>query len=126
MLNIEKLNNYTNIYQVDCFNKEFENALSETKVNGRYHKWLRRQLNVLDSFGKDALKMEQFEKLTDINPNLYSIRHPHSKKNERVIYIYLENDKVFLIYPFLEQNDSDYHNAISVAKKRVKFILESL
>lgn len=122
-MEIEKLEGFEKIYQVDCFKKEFEQVTSETKTNGRYHKWIRKKLSILESLGTNALKLEEFEKLSDTSPNLYSIRYPHSKKNPRVIYIYVEQGMVYLLHAFKEKNDSDYKNAINIAQKRAKLFI---
>lgn len=122
LLNIEKVEEFNNIYQFDCFPKEFEKAVSEKKVTGRYHKWLRNRLEILDKFGKEALKLEQFEKLSNTHPDLYSIRYPHSKKNPRVIYIYLEGKNIYLLHAFLEKDANDYNHAIKSAEKRAELI----
>ena len=80
-------------------------------------------MSVLESLGTNALKLEEFEKLSDTSPNLYSIRYPHSKKNPRVIYIYVERGVVYLLHAFKENNDSDYKNAINTAQKRAKLFI---
>lgn len=48
---------------------------------------------------------------------MYSIRHPESKKNVRVIYTFYE-DVIVLLHAFLEKNDGDYQRAIETAERR--------
>lgn len=45
--------------------------------------------------------MPQFEKLTGFD-KLYSIRHPESRKNVRVLYT-IEDDTIILLTAFLEK-----------------------
>lgn len=52
---------------------------------------------------------------------LYSIRHPETPKNVRVIYTIVEG-VVILLGAFLEKNDGDYQKAINTAKKRLKWL----
>ena len=52
---------------------------------------------------------------------MYSIRHPESKKNVRVIYS-IEEGTIILLTAFLEKNDGDYQKAINTAKKRLKWM----
>lgn len=59
--------------------------------------------------------------ISNVKKDLYSIRHPESKKNVRVIYTIIE-DAVILLTAFLENNDGDYRRAISVAKKRLNWL----
>lgn len=123
-LEIEKVDGYKKIYQVEGFQKEFEKTVSEIKPNGRYHKWLRKQLFSLEDHGYDALKFENFEPLSDTNPKLYAIRYPRSKKNPRVIYIYVDDCDVYLLHAFKETKTSDYNQAVKTAEKRAKLFIE--
>ncbi len=78
-------------------------------------------LAVLDIEKERAIDMPQYEKLSG-EKELYSIRHPESKKNVRVIYTLVEDSVVILLVAFLEKNDGDYQNAINLAKKRLQWI----
>ncbi|MBQ7809698.1 MAG: type II toxin-antitoxin system RelE/ParE family toxin [Clostridia bacterium] len=122
-MNIERVDGYEKICQVECFEKEFKKTTSEKNNNCRYHKWLRTQLYVLEAQGKEALKLEGFEHLNNTNPNLYSIRYPRSKKNPRVIYIYVDDNMVYLLHAFRETKKSDYDMAIKTAQKRAKLFV---
>lgn len=118
---------FENIYEVDCFQKEFEQVTSEKieNKNGRYHKWLRKQLNFLDEYGMNALQFENFEVLKNTNPKLYAIRYPHSIVNPRIIFFYYDGDKVCLLHAFKEtskKSSSEYDNAIKIAENRIKLI----
>lgn len=123
-LKIEPVKDFENIYQIDSFEKEFIKTLSEKNVNGRYHKWLRTHLRYLEDLGRKALKLGNFEQLSCTNPNLYAIRYPRSKKNPRVVYIYVDDSQVYLLHVFKESRASDYANAIKVAQSRAKLLLE--
>ncbi len=112
------------IYAISSVKKEFQKAVNEIwKSNppwSRYQKKLIGDLVVLDQDKEKALDYPQYEKLTG-EDNLYSIRHPESKKNVRVLYtIWLGN--VILLTAFLEKNDADYQRAIKKAKNRIKWL----
>ncbi len=115
-----KVDGFNKIYQLEEFQEEFENTVSETKATGRYHKWLRAKLRQLDALGYQACKLRDFEPLVDTNPKLYSIRYPQSPKNTRVLYIYVEESRVYLLHAFNEKSKSDYEHAIKTATNRVK------
>ncbi len=121
-MEFEKIEGFSRIYQVDCFEKEFVKATSEKGLNGRYHKWLRRSLFILDDMGKKALNTESFEKLSVDSVDLYAIRYPHSKKNPRVIYVYAEENAIYILHAFKESSSKDYDAATKIAKNRAKFI----
>ena len=106
---------FNNVLAVDGFQKEFERTVKETKTDGRYHRWLRRKLSVLDASSYRALDDRDFECLQNTNPKLYAIRYPHSILNPRVIYAYIDNGKACLLCAFKETSknkNSDYRTAI--------------
>ena len=115
-----KVDGFNRIYQLEEFQEEFEDTVSETKTTGRYHEWLRTKLRQLDALGYQACKLRDFEPLTDTDPKLYSIRYPKSPKNTRVLYIYVEGSRVYLLHAFNEKSKSDYANAIKTATNRIK------
>jgi len=105
--------------------EEFDETLNETKAEGRYHSWLRRKLNVLDTFGFKALSDRDFEPLEGTDPKLYAIRYPKSPKNPRVVYAYVDDGVVYLLHTFKEtskKSGSDYRSAIKVATNRLESI----
>ena len=113
-MDIQKLAGFNRIYQAECFPDEVNRMFGKsTGEKNRYMKWLYTWLSVLDSDGKNALNLEQFEYLmgTD-NPHLYAIRHPHSKINERYIYMYADEESAILLTAFKEKSTSDYQSAI--------------
>jgi len=117
-MDIQKLAGLNRIYQAECFPDEVMSMFGKnTGEMRRYLKWLYTWLAVLDSEGMSALTLEQFEHLkgTD-NPNLYAIRHPHSKINERYIYLYSDNESSVLLTAFMEKSKQDYKSAIIRAK----------
>ena len=121
-MDILKTPDFNNIYQVECFDREFRalfrNDYSSLK---RYELWLRRRLKILDQEGLKAVDVFQFEKIED---NLYSIRHPQSKHNPRVIYTFLVDEacNAILLSVFLEKNSSDYEFGKKKARNRLKAI----
>lgn len=78
-------------------------------------------LAVLDI--EKAIDLAAFEKLTN-EKDLYSIHRPNSRKNVRIIYTIIDRKIIILLTVFLEKNKSDYQNAISVAKNRLKQLQE--
>ena len=119
------INKLEDIYSLDCFEKEFRKAIGEIwKQNPpflRYQKKLLIDLSVLDDQKENAVKLPEFERLTD-EIGLFSIRHPHSNINMRVIYT-IEEGFVILITVFIEKNRSDYNKAIKISRKRRKWII---
>ena len=110
---------------VEGFQDEFDETLNETKTDGRYHKWLRRKLSVLDAPRNGVLVDRDFEPLENTHPKMYAIRYPKSPKNPRVIYVYVDNGEVYLLHTFKESSKktgSDYNSAIKKAKSRLESI----
>jgi hypothetical protein len=127
-LEILKTEGFDNIYEVDCFRGEFLGAVGEpTKVFGRklrYQDWLLAKLATLDELGTKALALPYFEVLKDVDPQLCSIRYPKSRKNPRVLYIYVDSRKVVLLTAFEENKKSDYTNGIARAQQRHKQLIK--
>ena len=121
----ENMEGLDNIFAVSNLKKEFQSAVNEqwkTKPPWkRYQKKLIADLVVLSQEKERAVDLANFEKLRDTD-RLYSIRHPKSKKNIRVIYTVDEG--AIILVAFLEKNDGDYKRAINVAERRLK-LLES-
>ena len=111
----------TSTYIISNVKKEFRKAVEEPWKEvppwQRYQKKLIEDLAVLEQEKEKAIDLPQYEKLSG-EDDLYSIRHPESKKNVRVIYTIWE-EHVILLYAFLEKNDGDYQRAIRTAKKRL-------
>ncbi len=59
-------------------------------------------LAVLDMEKERAIDLPQYEKLSG-EKELYSIRHPESKKNVRIIYTISDDVIVILLVAFLEK-----------------------
>ncbi|MBQ4219279.1 MAG: type II toxin-antitoxin system RelE/ParE family toxin [Butyrivibrio sp.] len=108
-------------YAISNVKKEFRKAVEEPWKEAppwqRYQKKLIEDLAVLEQEKERAIDLPQYEKLSG-EDDLYSIRHPESKKNVRVIYT-IWKEVVILLYAFLEKNDGDYQRAIRIAKKRL-------
>ncbi len=126
-MEIEKINivGLRDIYALSVVKKEFRKAVDESwKENPpwqRYQKKLIQDLAVLDMEKERAIDLPQYEKLSG-EERLYSIRHPETKKNVRIIYTVVKGSVVILLVAFLEKNDGDYQKAIEVAKKRLREI----
>lgn len=120
-IDIEGINS---IYALSNIKKEFRKAVDEPWKEippwQRYQKKLIQDLAVLEIGKERAVDLPQFEKLAG-EDRLYSIRHPESKKNVRIIYTIIDN-VVILLTAFLEKNDGDYQKAINVANKRMKWL----
>ena len=120
-IDIEGINS---IYALSVVKKEFRKAVDEPWKEippwQRYQRKLIQDLAVLEIEKEKAIDLPQFEKLTG-QGKLYSIRHPESKKNVRVIYTIVDN-LVILLTAFLEKNDGDYQNAIKTANKRLSWL----
>ena len=124
-MDILKLDHFENIYAVKNFQKEFVNITKEKMADSppypQFQRWLIRSLTKLDQMGRLAVTLDGFEKLDSKNPELFSIRYPHSKLNPRVIYACFEGSKIILLTAFKEENaKSDYKTAMNRAKKRYK------
>jgi mRNA-degrading endonuclease RelE of RelBE toxin-antitoxin system len=118
------INGISDIYTLSVIKKEFRKAVDEPWKDvppwQRYQKKLIQDLAVLDMEKERAVDLAQYEKLSG-EDNLYSIRHPESKKNVRIIYTIMDN-VVILLIAFLEKNDGDYQKAKNTAKKRIKWL----
>jgi len=112
------------IYAISSVKKEFKKAVNESWSDNppwkRYQEKLMRDLAILDVEKEEAVKLQNFEKLADVD-RLYSIRHSETPKNVRVLYT-IEKDIVILLTAFLEKNSGDYKKAISRAQKRLKWL----
>ena len=104
------------------FEKEFHKAVGESwkenKPFKRYQEKLVADLAVLEMEMEKAIDMPQYEKMKG-EDDLYSIRHPESRKNVRIIYTIYE-DAIIILGAFLEKNNGDYQKAIRRAKSRLK------
>lgn len=111
-------------YAISSLRKEFRKAVDEPWKEKepweRYQKKLIQDLTVLEQEKESAIDLQQFEKLNGVD-RLYSIRHPESRKNVRIIYT-IDEDVIILLTAFLEKNSGDYKRAIDTAKKRLKWL----
>jgi hypothetical protein len=116
-MDIIKINGYTKIFAAEIFSDDFEKMFGKNRGEiARYESWLAAILVILDNEGMNALKFMQFEHLQSTsNPNLYAIRHPGSKINERYIYIYMSGESSVLLTAFKEMGNADYEKAINRA-----------
>ena len=113
-----------NSYMISSVKKEFTKAVNELWKEEppmlRYQKKLLIDLAILEQEREGAVDLAQFEKLSGTD-RLYSIRHPETPKNLRVIYTIYE-ESVILLCAFLEKNDSDYKRAIQRAQQRLSWL----
>ena len=125
-MELEKIdiNGLNDIYTLNVVKKEFTKAVNEQlKINPpwkRYQKKLIQDLVVLDMEKERAIDLPQYEKLS-AEKDLYSIRHPETKKNVRIISTITEGIVVVLV-AFLEKNEGDYQKAINLARQRVHWL----
>ncbi len=113
-----------NTYAISTLKKEFRKAVDEPWKEIppwlRYQRKLIEDLAVLEQEKERAIDLPQFEKLNG-SGDIYSIRHPESRKNVRVLYCIFEGS-IILLTAFLEKNEGDYQRGISVANKRLKWL----
>ena len=113
-----------NTYAISTVKKEFRKVVDEPWKEEppwkRYQQKLIEDLAVLEQEKERAIDLQQFEILNGVD-RLYSIRHPESKKNVRVLYA-IEEGAIILLTAFLEKNDGDYQRAINTAKKRLQWL----
>ena len=123
ILNIQGLNN---VFEIDVFHDEFSDAVNEAWKKDppfmRYQRKLIQDLAVLIQEKERAIALPQFEKLKNTK-GIYSIKHPETRKNVRVLYYISDEEDIILLTAFLEKNDNDYKIAISRAEKRRDWLL---
>jgi mRNA-degrading endonuclease RelE of RelBE toxin-antitoxin system len=125
-LYLEKIiiNGLDDIYIISNVRKEFEKAVNEAWKEKppweRFQKKLIADLAVLSELKERAIDLQQFEKLSG-EKELYSIRHPETRKNIRVVYT-IDEHQIILLTAFLEKNDGDYLRAIRTARKRLEWL----
>ena len=117
-MKIIKLAGFNRIYQAECFPDEVDKMFWKSAGDKkRYMNWLDVRMSFLDEYGMEVLNQEQFEHLKGtINPKLYAIRHPHSKINERYIFVFTIGEASILLTAFKEKGLNDYKIAIQRAK----------
>lgn len=117
---------FSSVYEVDCFQKEFRSMTNEKLSFNppfpRYQKWLVRSLAVLEEYGVEAVRLQNFEQLENVTPKLFSIRYPKSKLNPRVLYTYLEDGEILLLAAFKEKSKKDYDRNVKLALSRLKML----
>lgn len=117
---------FSNVYEVDCFQKEFR-SMTKEKLSidppfPRYQKWLIGSLKVLEEYGEEAVRLKNFEQLENVTPKLFSIRYPNSVLNPRVLYTYLEDGEILLLAAFKEKSKKDYNRNIKLALNRLRML----
>lgn len=111
------INEFERIMAVDVFMPELFKLFGKSKQElKKYLVFLNAQLNKIDN-RETIINREEPINYKEIN--LYSIRKP-MKKNTRVLYYYMQNDKIILLTAFDEKNESDYENGKRRAYNRLK------
>ena len=110
----------SDVYAVSAIKKEFKKAVNQPWKNSEPYPEYQKKLDIEK---EKAIDLAAFEKLTN-EKDLYSIHRPNSRKNVRIIYTIIDRKIIILLTVFLEKNKSDYQNAISVAKNRLKQLQE--
>ena len=135
-LELVKFDSYNHIYGPDNFFEEFSKTVldldidtassstpsAQSKQTKQYVGWLLRSLTLLNEAGVSATRLKGFEKLSGTG-DLYSVKYPHTGKNPRILYFFVQGQNVILLYSFLEKNKGDYQRAINVAEQRKKLLL---
>ena len=125
-LEVLEIEGLSNIYAVDVFRKEFIKAVHENWKNSppfeRYQRKLIQDLAVLSVEKERAIDLPEFEKIKDTN-GIYSIRHPETPMNVRILYYISDGGEIILLTAFLEKNIGDYRNSIQRAEKRLSILL---
>ncbi len=118
-MQIELIKDFFRIYAVDCLLDEIEKLFnkSETEKN-KYLKFLYAQLHKIE-YRRETVNFAEPIKYKDTV--FYSIRKP-AKKNTRVLYFYMKDDRIVLLTAFDEKGSSDYEKAKKKAYNRIKNI----
>ncbi len=118
------INKLSDSYSIDIVEKEFSKAVNEKWKKDppwqRYQRRLLQDLAILEEQKFNAIGLEGFEKL-ETNSDLYSIRHPQTAKNVRVLFSFYEGS-IVLLKAFLEKTNGDYKRAIKTAENRLRLL----
>ena len=115
-MDIIQYDEFDNVFYVEDFKQE----LVELKKQDRgFAKWLFKRLSMLSTNAALQTDGVRFEELD--NEELYAIRRPESRFNQRVIYyIVSEDNSVILLSAFREVHGRrDYKPAINNANSRL-------
>lgn len=119
VLNVVNVPGFSRIDAVDIFYNEIEKLYSKNKqAKKEYLKFLNAELHKIDN-RTNVINREEPIKYKGVT--LYAIRKP-MKKNTRILYYYMQNDRIVLLTVFDEKNDSDYDNAKKRAWSRLKLL----
>lgn len=132
-VDIEKLDGFEHIYQIDRFQKEFCKAfdvparyfsLKGVHNKNKYVSWLRLSLEKLEHCNKQDMHLPDFEHIEYYDDGIiYVIRNTQLPKNPRVLYVYYpEEEAIILLVPFMEKHDHDYDAPKETARRRIDII----
>ncbi len=117
VLEIVPVEGFNRIMAIDSFDDElsklFKKSTPELK---KYLIFLHKQLHKIDN---RTTIINREEPISYKGINLYAIRK-RMKKNTRVLYFYMQNEKIVLLTAFDEKNSSDYDNGKERAYNRLK------
>lgn len=116
-MNVKSLDGYERIDIVEPFENELNKLYTKNqKEKHDYLKFLQEELHKIENRNEHINRAEpiQYKDVT-----LYSIRK-RMKKNTRVLYYYMKNNRILLLTAFVEKNDSDYENGKKRAYSRLK------
>ncbi len=116
-MEIIPLAGFSRIDAIDIFEDELKNLFGKDKYGFKnYQKFLYAQLNMIENRNE---KPNRSECITYKNINLYSIRKPQ-KKNTRVLYYYMRNNRIILLSAFVENTHASYEHGKKQAYSRLK------
>ena len=119
LLEIIKLDDFDRIVYLDSFQKELQKLYS--KSQDEYKKYLNFLYSELHKIDNRSDTINREEPIIYNGIPLYSIRKK-MKKNTRVLYYYMKDNRVILLTAFDEKNRSDYETGKAKAYNRLKIL----
>lgn len=126
---LKLLDGFDNIFGCEVFFKEFRKLFKKDReTEKKYQKWLNRQFDYLAHYPSEIfLQTKNFELITSVDSEwpIYSIRHPESTGNPRILFSTITDNSGqthILLLAFKELHD-DYQRYLPTAKKRLKEII---
>ena len=108
------------------FNSELKNIIEKSGYKKQFTVKYFKSLKFLISLKRNCIQQSKlFEKLINVDYDLYSIKLHGKNKNIRIIFIFMEvegEEIVLLLNSFEEKAKKDYYNSISIAYERIKSI----
>ncbi|MCL0063344.1 hypothetical protein M1N11_04185 [Peptococcaceae bacterium] len=118
------------IYAYNKFNEELKEIIENSGYKREFIRKYRKCLKFLEKLKENCIKQKSFERLSSYE-NIYSMRFM-GEKNIRILFTFIEENKkkfAVLLCAFQEKDNKNkskysYNNAVKVAQKRIKEILE--